>query len=264
MSRLTRYVLNRHSVLASANCRNVRSLMSPAEKAPDSDAKQRGAQRREWILIFLHRVEGRNHRQPRGIGPGIVVRMQRFAIRVTDQRGAVVDLGRPSRGRLEILRLRQKREPAAELLAVVLAIEPQKIGRAVAGAVARVRQQLEIRVRPSDNPAPPPAARRAPEQRPREHARAIARRPRSNVFDHHPVRVVGKRNSRRLRDVGFDGEHGGVVTIRHDLRRLDRDSQRQRLFANGPAMHRQSSRQQPPRRQATTSNAARIRVVKVT
>ncbi len=64
-------------------------------------------------------------------GPVTVVAAQGFAIGVADERGAVVDFGGAGDGRLEILRLGQEREPAAERLLVVTIIKVKELGDAI-------------------------------------------------------------------------------------------------------------------------------------
>src|ERR1039458_9111500 len=101
---------------------------------PFAHAKQRGAQGRKRILILGDGIERRRGRSLRGGGPGGVVGVQRFAIGVADQPGAILDLGRAGRGRLEVLRLREPGEPAAESLSVGVAVRPLVwAGRAAGG-----------------------------------------------------------------------------------------------------------------------------------
>ena len=63
---------------------------------------------------------------------------QRFAIGVANERGTIGDLDGAALGGLEILRLGEEGEPAAEGLLVVWVVQAEKIGRAVAGGIGEV------------------------------------------------------------------------------------------------------------------------------
>ena len=88
-------------------------------KSAGLHAEKIGPQRSVWILIFRDGRDARRHRQMRVRGPIAIVRAQRFAIRIADQRGAIHNLGGPPLRRPEILRLGQKGKPAAESPLVV-------------------------------------------------------------------------------------------------------------------------------------------------
>ena len=107
-------------------------------KSAGLHAKKAGPQRRVGVLIFRDGRDARRHRQMRLRRPIAIVGAQRFAIRIADQRGAIDNLGRAPLGRLEVLRLGEKGEPAAERSLVVGVVQAQKIGRAVGGGICRV------------------------------------------------------------------------------------------------------------------------------
>src|SRR5215831_8704957 len=101
-------------------------------------AEKRGAERGVGILILGYRFERRRKRQPRSRRPDAIVLAQRFTIGVADERGAVVDLGRAALGGLEILRLSEEGEPAAEGFLIGGIVEAQEVWRAIAGRVFQV------------------------------------------------------------------------------------------------------------------------------
>jgi hypothetical protein len=62
---------------------------------------------------------------------------ERFAVRVTDERGTIHDLSGAVLARLEVLSFGQEREPAPED-SLIVAIQAEKIGGAIREGVERV------------------------------------------------------------------------------------------------------------------------------
>ena len=80
-------------------------------------------------------------------GPIAVVRAQRFAISVADQRRAIHNLHRSALRGLKVLRLGEEREPAAEGALVVGIIQAEEIRRAIAGGIRWYRDWSTRRIR---------------------------------------------------------------------------------------------------------------------
>src|ERR1039457_7194035 len=184
---------------------------------PFAHAKQRGAQGRKRILILGDGIERRRGRSLRGGGPGGVVGVQRFAIGVADQAGAILDLGRAGRGRLEVLRLGEPGEPAAEGMAVAFVVEAQEVGRAVLRGVPDEWNRFQFCFgggRALEGDAQADASR--------QDAGANARLPFAGragyLFDYGSVPVAGDGDGGRAAGGGFHDKGGGTVGVGPDPR----------------------------------------------